>query len=278
MIAKCTAMVQYGDIGRNHHFMELDVISLRRTYTELKRSLHCTVDAHDYALLMPTIHSFKRLSDLENRCVSWYDINRSSFLFKVERHMQLLGAAEAATRRPLSSEQYHQLIHPDDLPFLYDAEIRMYHYLQQHRHRMQDFKLVYDYRVRRLDDSHYIRFLHQMAVFACDRDGNAWIIVILSDVLEYFSDDALPRRFLIDTTNGHVCMFQEELGFTDWIITPREREVLTLIAQGLDSEAIAERLCISLHTVNNHRQNILRRTRSHHIAQATLYMKCLGLI
>jgi len=39
-------------------------------------------------------------------------------------------------------------------------------------------------------------------------------------------------------------------------LTPREREILRLIGQGLTTEAIADRLTISLHTAQTHRKNI----------------------
>jgi len=40
-------------------------------------------------------------------------------------------------------------------------------------------------------------------------------------------------------------------------ITDREREILKLIAEGLTTNEIAERLFISTHTVNTHRKNLL---------------------
>ena len=42
-------------------------------------------------------------------------------------------------------------------------------------------------------------------------------------------------------------------------LTNREIEVLRLIQKGLLSKEIADKLCISIHTVNIHRQNLLRK-------------------
>jgi len=41
------------------------------------------------------------------------------------------------------------------------------------------------------------------------------------------------------------------------MITPKEREVLNLIADGLSSKEIARRLSISFYTVQTHRKNML---------------------
>jgi DNA-binding CsgD family transcriptional regulator len=42
-------------------------------------------------------------------------------------------------------------------------------------------------------------------------------------------------------------------------LTPRQAEVLALLAEGLSDETIANRLGISLGTLNAHRYNILRK-------------------
>jgi DNA-binding CsgD family transcriptional regulator len=41
------------------------------------------------------------------------------------------------------------------------------------------------------------------------------------------------------------------------MITPKEKEILQLIADGLSSKQIAERLSISFYTVQTHRKNML---------------------
>lgn len=42
-------------------------------------------------------------------------------------------------------------------------------------------------------------------------------------------------------------------------LSGREREIMELISKGLSSLKISELLCISIHTVNNHRKNILHK-------------------
>jgi two-component system NarL family response regulator len=51
----------------------------------------------------------------------------------------------------------------------------------------------------------------------------------------------------------------------------REREVLRMIAEGLRSQAISEKLHISAATVEVHRRNIMRKLGLHTIAQLTKY-------
>lgn len=42
-------------------------------------------------------------------------------------------------------------------------------------------------------------------------------------------------------------------------LTEREQEVLNLVALGLESNEIAEKLYISIHTVKTHRKNLMRK-------------------
>ncbi len=55
-------------------------------------------------------------------------------------------------------------------------------------------------------------------------------------------------------------------------LTPREREILGLIGQGLNNQAIAERLHIEVGTVKNHVHNILRKLNVASRKDAALYL------
>lgn len=50
---------------------------------------------------------------------------------------------------------------------------------------------------------------------------------------------------------------------TGWDLTPREREVLQLLAEGIATEGIADRLVVSTHTVRNHIRGILAKLHAH---------------
>jgi len=61
-------------------------------------------------------------------------------------------------------------------------------------------------------------------------------------------------------------------------LTPREQEVLTLIAQGLSNTEIAEQLVISSKTVDRHRENIMRKLNLHNRVDLVKYALRKGLI
>jgi len=61
-------------------------------------------------------------------------------------------------------------------------------------------------------------------------------------------------------------------------LTAREREVLTLVAQGQTNQAIAERLGLSRKTVDVHRTNVMRKLGLHDVTELVKYALRTGLI
>lgn len=61
-------------------------------------------------------------------------------------------------------------------------------------------------------------------------------------------------------------------------LTEREREVLTLIADGLSNQEVAEKLVISVKTVERHRANILAKLGLHNRTELVKYAIRKGLI
>jgi len=61
-------------------------------------------------------------------------------------------------------------------------------------------------------------------------------------------------------------------------LTEREREILSLIAAGLSNREIADRLCISVHTVHNHRARLMEKLGLHDRLSLLKYAIRKGLI
>jgi len=61
-------------------------------------------------------------------------------------------------------------------------------------------------------------------------------------------------------------------------LTEREREVLQLVAEGLTNKAIADRLTVSVKTVENHRAHLMDKLKLHDTAALTRYAVRHGLV
>lgn len=64
----------------------------------------------------------------------------------------------------------------------------------------------------------------------------------------------------------------------DIVLTPRERDIITSIAQGLSNKETADKLCLSIHTVATHRRNICAKLNIHSASGLTIYAVIHGLI
>jgi DNA-binding NarL/FixJ family response regulator len=62
------------------------------------------------------------------------------------------------------------------------------------------------------------------------------------------------------------------------LLTGREREILQRIAEGHSNKEIAGRLCLSVHTVETHRKNILDKLNLHGPADLILYAVRKGIV
>lgn len=71
-----------------------------------------------------------------------------------------------------------------------------------------------------------------------------------------YLSDALSILFTKDDKNKTVNR-QEYIKFTENIVTPREKSILKLIAEGFTNQQIADTLSISVKTVDTHRNNML---------------------
>lgn len=66
---------------------------------------------------------------------------------------------------------------------------------------------------------------------------------------------------------------------TSWeTLTPRERQVLKLIAEGYKNREIADYLCVSVKTVEKHRANLMQKLDLHSASALTSYAMEKGLI
>ena len=209
----------------------MNLTILKDKYKKLTNSLNCDVSEEDYIKIEPKIKNLRNMSEIENRAISLYDINTKKFLLKVDKHIELLGYSAKDIIDISNIDNYHNMIHTNDLTFLFDSEIKMYQYLNPLKSdEKKDFKLIYDYRVRS-KSGNYIRFLHQLMIYELDRQYNSWIMLIISDVLSSYAQDEKPRRMLINIKTKKVHLFNEEIGIKSYLITARELEVASLLSQ-----------------------------------------------
>ena len=62
------------------------------------------------------------------------------------------------------------------------------------------------------------------------------------------------------------------------VLSDREKEIIRLLAEGMGSKQIGDKLCISSHTVDTHRRNLLKKTGANNMVELTVACVKKGLI
>ncbi len=90
--------------------------------------------------------------------------------------------------------------------------------------------------------------------------------------------DALGAAHEADRARNIVDSFRSSVAERPGDLTPREQDVIRLLAEGLTNRQIAERLVVSEHTVHRHVTNILRKLSLQSRAAAAAYAVSEGLV
>ena len=94
---------------------------------------------------------------------------------------------------------------------------------------------------------------------------------------EYFLDSSISHEVVERLMKSPVR--EARVSDTDYgRLTPREQEIMRMLAEGLPKSEIADRLCISTKTVENHRSNIMKKLDLHSAMDLVRYAAKLGLI
>ncbi len=93
---------------------------------------------------------------------------------------------------------------------------------------------------------------------------------------EYFLDSSVSKEVVKRLINTPSIKRPEDPAYNS--LTPREQEILKLLAEGFSNKEIAEMLCISPKTVENHRSNVMSKLGLHSITDIIRYAVKLGLI
>ena len=156
------------------------------------------------------------------------------------------------------------LVHPDDLEVVRRIDKKVWEFLETlPEEEKLTYKYIYEMRV--LDRGKYVRMIYQMRLLAFKDDN--FLAMGMIDLAPEQSANTSVRFQIKNCLTDEVVPFTIETA-TDVLLTPREREILALAKEGMFSKEISEKLNISIHTVNRHRQNILEKLQVDNIIEA----------
>jgi DNA-binding CsgD family transcriptional regulator len=126
----------------------------------------------------------------------------------------------------------------------------------------------------------YIRIIEQQQALELDKKGNFWLALSTVDISPDQELTSGVRSRIFNFRKGELVDFPFTTGneTNGKILSKREREILKLVKEGFPSKEIAEKLFISVHTTNTHRQRILEKLNVANSYEAIQYASGLGLL
>lgn len=94
---------------------------------------------------------------------------------------------------------------------------------------------------------------------------------------DYYMDTAVSQQ-VVKKLAGLTAAEKIVTGSGYDALTPREQEVMVLLAEGLSPQQVADKLFISPKTAENHRANIMRKLELHSTLELVRYAAKLGII
>ena len=157
-----------------------------------------------------------------------------------------------------------KLVHPDDWEVVTRIDKKVWEFLNTlPEEEKLTYKYIYELRV--LERGKYVRMIYQMRILAFKEDN--FLAMGIIDIAPEQSANTSVRFQIKNCLTDEIVPFAIESA-ADTLLTPREREVLALAKEGMFSKEISEKLNISIHTVNRHRQNILEKLQVDNMIEA----------
>lgn len=162
-------------------------------------------------------------------------------------------------------------IHPDDMAEKIAWELQFLSLMKQTaKEERPDYYLQHYLRIEN-GQGEFVMLRHRIFYLDYDNDDNVRLALCL-----YTAHNEQQA------TAGIYCSLDDtrvkDANHTQGLLSEREREVLGLIGRGMASKQIADTLCISTNTVNNHRQNILRKMQCQNTTEALSVARKLGIL
>jgi DNA-binding CsgD family transcriptional regulator len=262
---------------------------MKETYQQLLKEYFGLVDTQnfdvsvlDYSILDKHILLLETINVVQDSAISIFDLYRKKHVFISSKFETMLGwnIHEAHEQ---GNEYMDERMHPEDAIRLTKAGMFFlkfgFAFPREERETLKGYKLINDYRTKNKEGK-YVRVIEQQKALELDKYGNVWLALSVLDVSPDKDIVTPSRSRLVDTNTGDLFIFPPEDFNKKKLpkLSGREQEILSLIAKGMISKQIADKLFISVHTVNTHRQRIIEKLNVSNTFEAIKYASKLGLL
>ncbi len=222
----------------------------------------------------PIICKLESLMEENDQMLIVMDLTQTKIIFTSKRSMEMVGI-EPAKNDPL---EMMSKVHPEDLHRFGLGRAKLLD-LDKDLFIAHKGAALLSTNIRMLKpDQQYANHLFQCYMFYSPiPHESVYYIQVNTNIEEYIMNKATFHYYVGDDVSLF-CFPNDELLSIGHHLTHREFEIIQMISKGLNSEEIAEKLFISVHTVNTHRRNILGKTNKNHISDVIFDFMGQGLL
>lgn len=252
--------------------------SLYQQHYQLIGSIRHKEEDLDYSILANHLPFLQQLDVLESSSITVFDLYKKEHVY-ISRKIETVLGYDIDEAIEKGNTYFDEKIHPDDLLILLTEGMYFIRLgLQTALEDRKNYKFISDYRVLN-GKGEYVRVIEQKLMLELDKSGNFWLALCLMDVSPDQDLSTPCRNRLINLKTGELFTFRgSDEKMESSPLTRREKEILHLISNGLLSKQIADRLFISVNTVNTHRQRIIGKLNAVNTAAAVNYAMRTGIL
>ncbi len=255
--------------------MESKLHHLYERYHRLIGSIPFVEKDLDYSVLERHKPHLDKIDALERSAVAVFDLFRKTHVYASPSYRNKLGLSDGTGE---VQEGFELLMHPDDHLRALEAGIYFLGMvIRLESNEMRKYKAVYDFRIRKPglksdgrsgEATNWLRITEQHQVLENDIHGNIWLVLSIASVSSNQDSGSSLRGMVVHHETGELFVVPDDEKTPFLNLTAREIEVLKLISEGFYSKEISDRLKISIHTVNTHRQNIIEKLKASNTTEA----------
>jgi len=184
------------------------------------------------------------------------DLPKMEIIFVSKRSAQMMGIKP----EELHPNHFLEASHPDDLNKTSLGRVKLFKMAHKVTIEKKGYSLMSsNFRMRNAEGK-YSNFLYQLYVFYSKLPYESAFLIKIHTNIDWCRKMKYGYHYYSGNDLSYFRFPDDDLLMTGIPFTNREFEIISLIATGLHSKEIAEKLFISPETVNTHRRNILKKS------------------
>ncbi len=241
-------------------------------FTELSKQVFNKSEL-DYTILENQIPFLDQMANVKNSGLTVFDLCKKEHVYNSFNLTNLFGY----DLNDIDTNYYNSKIHPSDFISLMNIGVYMLKKFNSFSEKeKKDYKLQNEYRILN-SNNEYIRVIEQFQVLELDAKGNVWLALSTMDISPNQKKYDGIRSQLINVNTGEISVINL-IDEKKMKLSHRENQILHFVNDGMLSKEISNELSISIHTVNTHRQNILKKLGANSSLEAIKFAKHLNLV